>query len=136
MDKKALCVFLLVTMLFGFSPITALSNPPDPSEKKIADISQAKLDLARKMYERTLELESKNATGVLPESRYLWSRRWLESQVELAKNKKEIIASYKAHLGRMKDLVGKLTEASAKMSAEYYVLEAELWVARAIRKGS
>ena|SRR5262249_40479773 len=111
-------------------PIT----PPAPAADKLA---QAKLDAARKSFESVWA--SQRYTEV--EIPYRWSCRWLQAQRQLAGKKDEQVAACQKHLERMRELE-RLTQQQYQQqilsitqvdAARYYVVEAEEWLARAIK---
>jgi hypothetical protein len=72
-----------------------------------------------------------------PEDVYLWSVRWLNAQRDLASKKEGQIDALEDHLRRMQDLqrrVEKLAPGLVTLtevhSAEFYRVEAELWLAQ------
>jgi hypothetical protein len=67
---------------------------------------------------------------------YNWSVRWLNAQRDLSSKKDDQIAALDGHLQRMKDLEKRVAALSGQVSeleasaAEFYRVEAELWLAR------
>ncbi|MHB1423446.1 MAG: hypothetical protein ACYC3I_09690 [Gemmataceae bacterium] len=73
-----------------------------------------------------------------PENVYVWSVRWLQAQRELSPKHEDHVAALEAHLKRMTDLHAEIKTLSADLmprfkvdEAEWYRLEAELWLAKA-----
>jgi hypothetical protein len=73
-----------------------------------------------------------------PEDVYLWSVRWLNAQRDLASRKEEEMAALEDHLRRMQNLQRRVAALARELmsptevqAAEYYRLEAELWLAQA-----
>lgn len=72
-----------------------------------------------------------------PELVYLWSRRWLEAELEAAGTTAARRTAYINHLSRMKEMAGRFEALSLsigvppvkKASAEAFVAEAEYWAA-------
>jgi hypothetical protein len=68
-----------------------------------------------------------------------WSRRWLKAQLPLSKKKAGQVAAYTAHRDRMKKLekIAKEEFDGGKIAAKhygtvkYFLVEAEIWLARA-----
>jgi hypothetical protein len=127
--------------LFGQSPADR-PVPPEKAEGKVpAALARARLDAAR----RTFDYLARNYREARPpagELVYRWSRRWLKAERDLAGTPADRVAAYQAHLARMRDLerVARdrarerfvpLEEATA---AEYYRLEAEIWLAQVKEK--
>ena len=100
-----------------------------------AEAKRARLDAAKQMYEITLARHGAPAM----ESRYTWSRRWMEAERDAAADDAARHAAVNAHADRMK----LLAEQSAKLhdagrlqfadacAARYYAAEAEQWRAEA-----
>jgi hypothetical protein len=112
---------------------TAGKPPPAPGE-----IARGRVEAARKMYQL---VASDYRSGWLRSSElvYRWSRRWLESERDLNSGKEDQLTALKAHAQRMRE-VARLAQARYRhqdttideaTSAEYYRLEAEMWVDRA-----
>jgi hypothetical protein len=108
--------------------------PADPKAEKIRDLAKARLDAAEKTYQALRKRDLKYEYG---EAFYTWSKRILEAQRELAREKKEIKAALSAHLERMREVEHWVQEAepSLKMGnrekipqATHYRVEAELWL--------
>jgi hypothetical protein len=111
---------------------------PAPEPKAPDKLLKAKIEAARQTY---LVAWKNHKEGFIPvvELVYRWSRRWLEAELEVDDRKTEQIAAYQAHLNRMRDLgkvaydrfrlrVNTIDEVTA---ADFYVAEAEIWLARA-----
>jgi len=72
-----------------------------------------------------------------PEDVYTWSVRWLTAQRDLSSKPEERITALEAHLKRMTELQNRikslnkdLLQPRAEAEAEWYRLEAQLWVAK------
>jgi hypothetical protein len=100
-------------------------------------IVKAQLEAARLTYEMTLT-RAQNGQALEPEQLYRWSVRWMEARRDLSPDKADQVAALEAHHARMQKLEmlakglakvghGKTSDATA---AEYYRLEADLWLAR------
>src|SRR5579884_3358724 len=73
-----------------------------------------------------------------PEEIYSWSVRWLQSQRKLSPKHEDQVVALEAHLKRMKELHKTVTELARELvprykedEAEWYRLEAEIWLAEA-----
>ena len=114
-----------------------------PAANKAPDgqiaLKKALLTVARNTYEQFLQRRRLGLADPGAETYYLWSRRWLDAQLDLAGNKEERAAAYRDHLGRMRDVEQKAraqaragqAEGAGASAAEYFRLQAELWLARA-----
>jgi RNA polymerase sigma factor (sigma-70 family) len=115
-------------------------------EKEIAAFLKAHAVLAQKAYDAAskLLLETQRFGDQLillgkPEEVYIWSVRWLQAEREVNPKGAEQVAALEAHLKRMTDLEKKvnnmigpgLLPKGAQVDAEWYRVEAQLWVAQA-----
>ncbi len=73
-----------------------------------------------------------------PEEVYVWSVRWLQAQRDLSAKPEDQIAALEAHLNRMMELKKQIEMISRDLmplprvdEAEWYRLEAQLWLAKA-----
>jgi hypothetical protein len=115
------------------------SGPPAPPAGVPAKFARAKLESAR----RTFEQLWKEGGWRQAETPYLWSRRWLEAQLQLTEGPKDRVAPFQRHLDRMKDLEQmtrglfkeRLVRVTEVYATEYYVAEAAEWLARAKARG-
>jgi hypothetical protein len=129
----------LAELALGFVLAGGISAPPGRGDAQAApDPAKAKLEAARITYEALLEVHRQGQAGFDAEKVYLWSRRWMEAERDLSEKKADRAAAAEAHLDRMKDLrkldvarykAGQGTKAEA-LGADFYVAEAELWLAR------
>jgi hypothetical protein len=93
------------------------------------------VDAARKVYEGMLNRMRIDAAFKLDsDALYLWSRRWMEAQREVASSKAERTAAAEAHLERMRKWeklvvgakgAGGFYSPTDVAAAEYYRLDAE-----------
>lgn len=70
---------------------------------------------------------------------YVWSRRWVEAEKALAKNKEEELAALRRHRDRMQQLFNRIEalhregvrggEETQYYAAKFYLAEAEVWLA-------
>jgi outer membrane protein TolC len=109
-------------------------NLPDEPEGKLTtrELIQARRDLARSQYDRTVA-SYQAGREIGPDALSVWSRRWMEAEVELAGRKSDRVAAAEAHADRMrvlKDLARARYQAGVAGSddmaeAQYHYLEAE-----------
>ncbi len=136
MFRRVLLTFVPIVLGAGALAVLARDDPR-PQEPTAED----RLDAAR----QTFELLAKDAAGGRHrdvDRSYLWSRRILEVQLELAEADGSRVAGYEAHLDRMKDLA-KVTETEYRagvapqadaVATVFYQLEARSWLAKAKAK--
>jgi hypothetical protein len=123
-------------LLASMIPLFALSLAR--ADEKAAENARARLQAARKVYKGLGERKLVDARDSDFEKVYLWSRRWMDAEKELAVKKADKISAVQGHLDRMKKLEGvvkALLEGGLATSydppvAEFYRLEAEQWLAR------
>ena len=124
-------------LVLVLSALTEAGQAP-PAQKVPPALAKGRLDAARKTYEM-LWIRHRNATAMDPEKLYVWSRRWMEAQQTLNTDKDKQMEAVQAHLDRMKKVEeffmrlvktgqGSSTDHTA---AEYYRIEAEIWLAQA-----
>lgn len=116
---------------------------PKPGDKEKSALLEARLKAARQTYELLIAAWQRDAGGASdPEQVYLWSRRWLEAQRDLTEKQTDQVAALEAHRTRIEQLeklARKLREAGVAgrtvvAVAEFYRLEAELWLVEAKSK--
>ena len=109
---------------------------------------KARPGLAQKGYDGTFEalLHTQKHGDMLvligkPDEVYRWSIRWLQADRDLSLKETDHFAALEAHLKRMTDLQKRVEVLSreflpntAKLEAEWYVLEARLWLEQAKAK--
>jgi hypothetical protein len=129
---KAIFVVCLVAL-------PAAAAPPEGEQPRpLAKLRKAKVDAAR----QTLDIVMKNyKDGNLPvvELPYRWSCRLVEAERQLNLPKTDRIASAQAHLERMRDVERiarerfriRIISIDETKAAEFYRLEAEIWLAEA-----
>lgn len=143
MIRTLLLGVLFVMVAATHSPSAPAPMPPaDPPE--VAELAKARLKAAQKAY----RLMRRIPPAEYWECRYVWSKRILEAQRELARNTKEIIAAFQSHCDRMAEdeKEGKRqaelrprarwddTEFALMAALEFYHAEAKIWLARAKAK--
>jgi hypothetical protein len=114
--------------------LPVLLAAPVPETKAPAEALRAKLRAAAETYKLSFSIVKAGRRDALPEDVYRWSRRWMEAAQELGEGK----AAAEAHLERMRELKrlvkalleGGLATALEAAAADYYVAEAEGWVAQ------
>ena len=127
-------VWLFALMALGPALTDVQGADPSPAAPKVAKLMRNKLEAARTAFQKVWPDGWRDV-----EVPYRWSLRWLEAERELANKAEDGIAAFQAHLERMRDMerVTKrllqqrqipIDQASA---AEFYVAEAEVWLARA-----
>jgi hypothetical protein len=124
---------------------------PEPAKdaNAAADIPallKARAAVAEKAYRAAFEglTRTKRIGNVLvqitqnPEDVYTWSVRWLQAQRDLSAKPEDQVAALEAHLKRMTELKEKIQTLSRDLmplprvdEAEWYRLEAQLWLAKA-----
>lgn len=130
------CTLLVPGLLLGLDLAQAAAGPQVPQR-----LLEARRDAARRTYD---ELWKKNQEALLPvaELAYRWSLRWLEAERDLSEQKPNQVAAFQAHSARMRELerisrdrfrtrTNPIEEVTA---AEFYAVEAEIWLLRAKNK--
>jgi RNA polymerase sigma factor (sigma-70 family) len=130
----------------GAEPPAKAEPPRDAkSAEGIADLHKARLALAQKGYEAAWKnlRQTKRFGNTLvqvgkPEDVYHWSIRWLQAERETSRKPADTLAALEDHLERMtalKEAVEGLTRdllpRGEELNAEWYRLEARLWLAEA-----
>lgn len=138
---------LSVTVLL-VAPLRAQPATENKADQATAQL-RARLALAQKGYESAIKgfVEIKQAsTGTRyfttrPEEVYAWSIRWLEAARAVNPKDAAQITALEEHLKRVtkletwvKRFVPSYLPETAALDAEWYRLEAELWLAQAKRK--
>lgn len=133
-------------------PAAPHQNEPGPAAPQAAagaqvndailQLKKGMLEKARKVYELDMA-RLRNAQLAGTDSLCLWSRRWLDAQLDLAKGKDDRLTAYRDHVERMRAVeriaktyfaAGQGREGDAT-AAEYSRLQAELWFEQAKGKG-
>ena len=133
-------------------PKIEVKKPEPPKDAKsgeeVAALLKSRVALAEKAYQTAFEslTRTQRAGNVLiyvghPEEVYAWSVRWLEAQRDLSPKHEDQVAALEAHLKRMTALKEKVTSLSRDLlppikldEAEWYRLEAQLWLTKAKAK--
>jgi hypothetical protein len=120
---------------------------PGPAAKTVEETTallKARVAVAEKAYREAWEElgRTQKFGNVLvlvgkPEDVYTWSVRWLTAQRDLSSKPEERITALEAHLKRMTELQNRikslnkdLLQPRAEAEAEWYRLEAQLWLAK------
>jgi hypothetical protein len=129
----------------------AEAKKPEPKkESNVADemttLLKARVAAAEKAYRGAFEglTQTKRVGNVLiqvtenPEEIYTWSVRWLQAKQDLSSKHEDQVAALEDHLKRMTELQKKIKDVSRDVMpsymldrAEWYRLEAQLWLAKA-----
>jgi hypothetical protein len=121
------------------SPLLARQPEKNDEAAEIKKLGEARVAAAKKAYAVAAESVKSGIPGVKAEDLYRWSVRWLNAQRD-ATGKLEIrLSALNDHLKRMQELsrvAAVLTKAGQGSAldgaaAEFYLREAELWVAQA-----
>ena len=142
-------------------PRQAATTAPITQEKKAAGQAKASQQaadvtttllktrpgVAQKGYDATFEAlrftvpDQPQKLGDVLEEVYRWSIRWLQAERDLSRKESDHHAALEAHLKRMTDLQNwvialnrELLADKDKLAAEWYVLEARLWLEQAKTK--
>jgi hypothetical protein len=116
-------------LLLAFAQVT-MAQKPEKEPEDLQKLLKERLAAARESYEA--------ATARLdPEMSYVWSRRWMEAERDVARNKAERLAALQGHFERMKKLELIAIIAETKDSApevknlapsKFYRAEADIWL--------
>jgi hypothetical protein len=132
-------VVFMATCIVLASAILVLSNVhAEKKDDAVTKFAKARLEAAEKSYDAL----SERSVGYLRgEDLYKWSKRILEGQRELARDKDDVKAALGAHLDRMKKVEKIVNQAARTLesnkdwekvpAAAYYRIEAELWLTQA-----
>jgi len=126
----------LVLGLFALC-IVPLSSAPAPVPKVPKELLEARIKAARDTYKET-EQRMRGGQG-LPAELFGWSRRWLDAELALIKDKAARLSALQAHVKRTREVErlmhvfartgqGKYADATA---ATYYRIEAEIMLIEA-----
>jgi hypothetical protein len=142
MQRVMVCLGVACLGLVPLGPLTAQETKPPANKDAGTDIqklAQARADAANKTFQVALRSWKSGLPGVKPEDLYIWSVRWLNAQRDLSTKKEDQLAALNEHLRRTQEL-GRIAAALTKAgqgspldtaAAEYYLREAELWLAQA-----
>jgi hypothetical protein len=118
----------------------AQGQEPEAEHAVPADLLKAQVAAARKVYElNIMAYKAGIAKGYDLESLCLWSVRWLDAERDLSKKPVDRIAAAEAHLERVKTVEamakqlvkGGAAEVRQEVAAEYYRVQAQIWLAQA-----
>jgi hypothetical protein len=128
---------VLVGVVLGLT--VAWAAGPDQGERQPPGNAAARAAAARKVLKGMRERRQQDPAAPLdPEKQYLWSRRWMEADREVAATKAARLAAVEGHLARMRELEKIVTEfkgggfmgATDLAAAEFYRLDAEAVLAQ------
>jgi hypothetical protein len=125
-------------LLLGLLPAAAVGAGPDPDPAAVLSrLASQRRDAARKTYlVMWLNYRESRASE---ETLYRWSRRWLEAERQLSERQADQVAAFEGHLERMQELesiIRKMQRSGVTTiyqvsAAEYYRVEAEMWLLQA-----
>ena len=129
-------------LLIAFLSLTAAGLYSSSAEEKDKPGSRAinaksRRYAARKAYEGGLQRRVQEPDAVPSGFGYEWSVRWLQAERDLSQTKAEHIAAEEAHLKRMQAFKNRVDNLRGQVApyevnaAEFFVLEAEDWLAAA-----
>lgn len=128
------------------APAPSAPAPADPPA--LSELAQARLKAAQEAYRRVM-VTQEDDTKFDAEVQYVWSKRLLEAEREVARDNKEVAAAFQSHLDRMAGLETKTKKREEDQrragkangygpdqlarltAAAFYRAEAELWLERA-----
>jgi hypothetical protein len=129
---------LIVSLTLAAALAGLAAAAPAPSEGKAPpELLKAQRDSARKAYEVCAEGYPKGSPGYDVEKCYLWSRRWLEAERQLAGDAdRTAIAGHLDRMKKLEEITGARVKAGSGSALEgaaaaFYRAEAETWVAQA-----
>jgi hypothetical protein len=121
--------------------LTAAAGKGQDSATDIKKFAQAQVTAAHKAYAIAINSLKNVVPGTKPEDVYTWSVRSLQAERELCSKPADHIAALSGHLKRVRELA-KIVDlfvkggapgfpAGSAAAADFYVAEAELWLAKA-----
>ncbi len=134
-DRRRCLVPGLLALASALAP--APGQAPSPSQADLAGLARARGEAGVKAYDLAWLYYSENRIDA--DKVYRWSRRLLESGRDASTDKAERVATCQGHLDRMKLLEAKIAkirklgfgDSLDVLEADYYLKEAESWLARA-----
>jgi hypothetical protein len=131
-------VWIILGIILGVGATSLLGADQAPASNKLTKLRKAKVEAARETYQ---VIWKNYKDGLVPavEFPYRWSRRWLEAEREMSDGKADQVAACKSHLERMRDMErierelrrSRLNPVNEFTAAEFYRVEAEIWLAQA-----
>jgi hypothetical protein len=127
---KLVIVVAMIALLLGFTPLV-LTQTPEKAPVALEKLVKERLQAARQAYEAVSKQGDEEKT-------YVWSRRWMEAERDIAKNKAERVAALQAHFERMKKLEVLVLLMETRNAAprperlapaQFYRAEADIWLA-------
>jgi hypothetical protein len=130
--------WIFLGILFGVGATSLLGANDARESSKLSRLRKAKVEAARETYQ-VIWKNYKDGLAPAVEFPYRWSRRWLEAERELTNGKAEQVGVCKAHLERMREMErierelrrSRLNPVNELTAAEYYRVEAEIWLVQA-----
>ena len=119
----------ITSLLICFIP-KALTKEPQKAPAALEQLLKERLQAAQQGYKAASNKGDEEKT-------YLWSRRWMEAERDMANNKAERVAALKGHFERMKKLellalLAETRDCAPRLEnlapAKYYRAEAEIWL--------
>jgi hypothetical protein len=134
-------ISLLAPVLFILLSLGSLlrSAPGQVATQSPSELAQAQLKAAREAYRQLVEAEKKGQRSFDPERHYVWSKRILEAERQVARNKEEVFTAFEEHFKRMTTLETKAKQfaragtvgADQVAAVAFYRAEAAVWKERA-----
>jgi hypothetical protein len=130
--------WIILGIVLGVGATSLLGADQAPASNKLSKLRQAKVEAARETYQ---VIWKNYKDGLVPavEFPYRWSRRWLEAEREMSDGKADQLAACKSHLERMREMErierelrrSRLNPVNEFTAAEFYRVEAEIWLTQA-----
>jgi hypothetical protein len=146
--RAAYCFAGLLSLSCAVCATQAQTRDKGAGEAKVPELAaleKARADAAQKSFEEVMVSMSQTVVRgsevsllATPEDAYVWSIRWLNAQREVDSGKGNQTIALENHLVRMKDVQNRvlkmpsalLSTLSGPVAAQYYVAEAEFWLAQ------
>jgi hypothetical protein len=131
-------VWIILGILLGMAATSLLGADHASQSSKLSRLRKTKVEAARQTYQVVWQ---NYKDGLVPavEFPYRWSRRWLEAERAVTDGKAEQVAACKGHFERMREMErierelrrSRVNTVNELTAAEYYRVEAEIWLAQA-----
>jgi hypothetical protein len=133
-------LWLAVLLLVTPSTMMGRADPDQDTAAVLAKLQTQRRDAARKTYE--VMWSNYRERRASEDTLYRWSVRWLEAERQLAGQPAEQVAAFNGHVERMRELEklldnlhrSGLTTVDEISAAEFYRVEAEVWLLQAKEK--
>jgi hypothetical protein len=137
--KRCIGAWPLALIALGLVFTNAQGADPPPAPPKVTILLKNKLEAAQKAFRQAWE----NQGGDV-EVAYRWSCRWLEAERALSEKTEDRLAALQSHLERVREIEQvtrrqfreRITSMFQVRASEFFVAEAEVWVAQAIAPGA